>query len=349
MMKSKKIIIHAGLHKTGTSSIQSVLSASRALLSEQGILYPSFGENGWENHSVPLALLFMNEGNPGFHSVKKNFPDEDSRSIAQDRVLQDFLLEFIRCGEQNILLSGEDISIFKKNELENLKYFFSNVFDCKFEIIVYVREPVSYVVSGAQEMVRAGIKTLGEAIRIGNLQQVGMKISNLVDVFGTGSIRVFDYGDSGSVGNDVVKHFFSAIGLASPLSMTDMPRANLASSLEKILVLSAVKKLQSSSLARIAQALPDQGSKIILGEASRRMVWNACKADVQFLRDDYGIDYHYTNDDNRYLDASILESRMQIAVQSDGGLSLDSLVSAMVEDVSGVFPELIDGIVGLKH
>lgn len=348
-MGVKKIIIHAGLHKTGTSSIQSVLSASRTLLSENGIIYPSFGGNKWVNHSIPLSLLFMDEERVDYDAVRKIYPDKNARSTATEKMLEHFMLELIRSGDLSVLLSGEDFSTFRKHEIERLKYFFLNLYDCKFEIIVYVREPVSYLISGAQELVRAGIKTLGEAIGMGNLQQARMKISNLVDVFGSESVRVFEYADSGSVGWDVIKHFFGVIGISPPETMTEVPRANLDSSLEKTLVLSAIKRQQPSSLARVAQALPDQGSKIVLGEASRRKVWGACKGDVEFLRHVYGIDCQYPDYGNPSLDASVLASCSQIAVQSCSDLSLESLLDAMVDDIRGVFPELIDGIIGLKN
>ena len=348
-MSVKKIVIHAGLHKTGTSSIQSVLTDFRALLSGHGIVYPSFGGNGWTNHSIPLSLLFMDEERVDYHSVRKIFPDKEARVVATEKILEHFMLELTRSGKSTILLSGEDLSTFRKNEFERLRYFFSNLWDCEFELIVYVREPVAYLVSDAQELVRAGIKTVGEAVRMGNLQRAKMKISNLIDIFGRESVRVFDYGDSNFVGNDIVKHFFGVLGMDSPLPMTEVIRTNLASSLEKVLVLSAIRWLQPSSLAKIAQALPDQGSKIVLSQASRRMVWDACKDDVDFLRDEYGINYHYADEAGPSLDASVLESCVQIALQFGDDLSRESVLDTMVKDIKGVFPELIDAVLALKN
>lgn len=318
-------------------------------MSGNGIVYPSFSEKGWVNHSIPLSLLFMDEERVDYHSVRKIFSDKEARSVATNEVLEHFMLELARSGESTILLSGEDLSTFRKNEFERLKYFFSNLWDCEFELIVYVREPVAYLVSDAQELVRAGIKTVGEAVRMGNLQRARMKISNLIDVFGRESVQVFSYGDFNSVGDDVVKHFFGVLGMASPLPMTEVIRTNLASSLEKILVLSAIQRLQPSLIARIGQALPNQGSKIVLGQASRRMVWDACKDDVEFLRDAYGIDYHYAEEGGPSLDASVLESYVEIALQCSDDLLRESVLDAIAKDIKGVFPELIDVVLALRN
>jgi hypothetical protein len=52
-----KLILHIGLPKTGTTSLQSVLAASRSKLRSQGLLYPDFGVDGLENHHLLLRPI----------------------------------------------------------------------------------------------------------------------------------------------------------------------------------------------------------------------------------------------------------------------------------------------------
>ena len=52
-----KLIFHIGLPKTGTTSLQSLLAASRGKLRSQGIIYPDFGIEGLENHHLLLRPI----------------------------------------------------------------------------------------------------------------------------------------------------------------------------------------------------------------------------------------------------------------------------------------------------
>ena len=54
----RRLWIHAGLHKTGTTSLQSFLIQNRAALAERGILYPQAGTNRYldGNHNLAWEL-----------------------------------------------------------------------------------------------------------------------------------------------------------------------------------------------------------------------------------------------------------------------------------------------------
>ena len=60
-----KIILHVGLHKTGTTSLQSYFGKNRKELKSLGVLYPEFSINNFtpNNHSWPIKNLTMNHPN----------------------------------------------------------------------------------------------------------------------------------------------------------------------------------------------------------------------------------------------------------------------------------------------
>ncbi|SDY47533.1 hypothetical protein SAMN05444004_101531 [Jannaschia faecimaris] len=61
-----RLIVHAGIHKTGTTTLQKTLHANRTALQRQGILYPETGllakPNTWGHHDLAYALRNADRG-----------------------------------------------------------------------------------------------------------------------------------------------------------------------------------------------------------------------------------------------------------------------------------------------
>jgi len=53
MTRFTHCIVHAGTHKTGTTTVQNILAAHRTQLAASGFLYPAMGRKG--KHHNPLA------------------------------------------------------------------------------------------------------------------------------------------------------------------------------------------------------------------------------------------------------------------------------------------------------
>lgn len=72
----KTLYLHVGMHKTGTSSIQSFASANREWLARQGVLYPDYGMAG--DAHAPFALSLPNdrwEMTSRFATVSRSDPE----------------------------------------------------------------------------------------------------------------------------------------------------------------------------------------------------------------------------------------------------------------------------------
>lgn len=68
----KKLYLHMGFHKTGTSSFQETCKKNVGFLKAQGLLYPLFnsGHIGMEdisNHSIPIYSMFCED--PGRYHI----------------------------------------------------------------------------------------------------------------------------------------------------------------------------------------------------------------------------------------------------------------------------------------
>ena len=138
----KRLVIHIGTHKTGTSSFQRYCFRFKKILDKKGICYPSI--KGYEllnNHSV-LAW-----------SLDKSL-EEPTLAI-----LNDIFLQFKEEKHHTLLISSEDLenSLLGSDQLDKLiKSAKSQNFD-SFEILVVTRDPFDYLSSIYAELSKQNI------------------------------------------------------------------------------------------------------------------------------------------------------------------------------------------------
>ncbi len=142
MTSNKKLIVHIGYSKCGSTTIQDTLSANYSRLIEHKILFPKVLSASpawlrffWEKNlpvTYPKARI-----DAKFQSFSKAFREEVSKISADTVVLSD---------EGLISLSEESISEFKKF----LEYEFP---EFEINIVIIVREPVSFFTSRCQQFI----------------------------------------------------------------------------------------------------------------------------------------------------------------------------------------------------
>lgn len=116
----KKLIFHCGVHRTGSTTIQSVMKKNKGILRSHGILYPSLF--GLPNH-VKIPWWIKNG--------KVTLEDLKNEILGQDEDVID-----------TIVISAEDFCILKN--VDFLEYF-SKYFDV--HIALYLKEQSSWVES----------------------------------------------------------------------------------------------------------------------------------------------------------------------------------------------------------
>ncbi len=101
-LMTKKLILHIGIHKTGTTAIQQFLSANRELLGAQGIFYPQL-KCEWNNHN-PLA----------WHLMDSRYVPPNARYYKRYSASEHWKTLFDAVSNRSydtVLLSGEDFSL----------------------------------------------------------------------------------------------------------------------------------------------------------------------------------------------------------------------------------------------
>ena len=200
----KVCVIHIGMPKTGSTSIQISLSNFK----NDKFCYPKLDPLG--NHSFPLAYIFMNYEE--FIKVFNLFVKEKKENFLEK---QKFYLNQLRKACENdssslFILSGEAICKYFENNLKYIKNFFKKYF-FEIKIIAYIREPYSYISSSFQEYIKNFCVALKDLNTIYFQYQTFQKF---FEVFGEKNVILKKFDSLKFPDGCVVKDFCQTLGIA---------------------------------------------------------------------------------------------------------------------------------------
>ena len=148
----KKLVLHLGLQKTGSTSLQETLLYNPAPLAAAGYAY---GDITWpgevnSNHSFPLIVAFSDDWHTEPEVLRRGWQTEDLKrhfTAAIERALD---------TDKNLILSGEDISDIPA---EGLRAFADLAAARGFGVqpMMFVRSPLAFVTSMSQTRIRHGM------------------------------------------------------------------------------------------------------------------------------------------------------------------------------------------------
>jgi hypothetical protein len=133
----RRCFLHIGTHKTGTKSLQTTLDSARESLTTRRFLYPATG--------IP-------PGSAGQHNIAWQLRG-DSRFTSAFGTVEELLAEIDK-SDHDVILSSEDFGCAVDSGLESFVGKLEQ--RCEVEIIIYVRDQVSYARSLYIEMLSHG-------------------------------------------------------------------------------------------------------------------------------------------------------------------------------------------------
>ena len=142
----KEIILHIGMHKTGSTSIQSSLNKFDD--GETRYLDLELMPNTWlfskvnTNHSVPFDLMFNNRK---IYLEKRGF-SEDEIDKKRNKMFSSLEYQIKNSDRKRLIISAEAISLFENDNKEKLINFFLS-HNLVLKVYCSVRDPVSYAKS----------------------------------------------------------------------------------------------------------------------------------------------------------------------------------------------------------
>ena len=203
----KEVILHIGLHKTGSTSIQNALKG----YNKNGVKSVAFEE---VNHSIPMYTIFS-EKRYNYHIWQKAELTKIDIDKKKDVYLNILKEELKSKKFETLIISGEDLSVLNNNEVQALSELF-NAHQVSTTVICYVRNPLSGVVSSAQELVKNG----GSVTSIDKLYK--SRLEKYIMYFGKQNIKVFDYQKASESEKSIVRHFSKILSI----DLRDTPRLN---------------------------------------------------------------------------------------------------------------------------
>lgn len=197
----KTVIIHIGMVKTGTSSIQTVLFKNRQQMAADGHLYPTTGLREEDHGTGHFDISPI-----GAHNIT------DCLAIEFNKLIN----EIDRDEAQTIILSSEFWSFALPGYIADLAHLLAK-YDVK--VIFYVREQKALIESTFLQWQKKGFEYLGN---IEKFYQVHADSFNLLarvvpwaDAFGDDRMICRLY-DPAFMGDNVVSDFMAAVGLSLP-------------------------------------------------------------------------------------------------------------------------------------
>lgn len=151
MMRNGRAVVHIGTHKTGTTSIQRYLFERRNALRRQGV-----GVYEGVLQTSHVELLLLSQRAERSNAYKFLHPGIDMAGLRRqtETALRDL---FAISGMETYVFSAEGLSYLRhRDELMRLKDLICEFVE-RIEIIVYLREPRSFLSSYRAQLDRLGI------------------------------------------------------------------------------------------------------------------------------------------------------------------------------------------------
>lgn len=233
----RRIILHAGLHKTGTTSIQNNCFKCRDILLEHGIYYPvfSFGERQFANHSDPITGAVCSP--PRLYGMPQRMRVQDDPAPAQAAFSTQFEQVLGEPEAGTLLLSAELVCDYNESDLQALADLLRQSCD-ELQVIAFVRSPASSLESILQQRNLNG-NVMDPQSLLGVVSQRYMRLANAFP----GILQAHNFHEAVTDPDGLLGYFLCVIGVSrDQLGQLDFDASNERVSLEAHRLIEAVNR-----------------------------------------------------------------------------------------------------------
>ena len=209
-------ILHIGIGKTGTSSIQKALFSNQALLSEQGFHYPESPVAGWGGRHIKLSAYGLADDLfPHPRKVMQLSPETLNRFREELRTDLADELKGLPPGVRTVVFSDEGLSSFSTEaEIARIRDLLAPHFSA-IRVIVYLRRQDRHSVSHYTQHLKAGRKP-NAILRKKKFYRYDELLDLWAGVFGEDAIKPRIFERERFSNGDATADFLEACGIARP-------------------------------------------------------------------------------------------------------------------------------------
>lgn len=220
MTNRKRLLLHIGTHKTGTTTLQSALAKNRDKLAGRGICYPVTDRPPFPN--------------PHKHNNLWKALDAGPEAFATEKAV--LLREFYGSGAETLVMSEEHLSCHRLTTLAQMRSF-TDQFDI--EVICFLRRQDYFIESWWSQRCKSGREGLHiDAFTMSDWMQSRTDYLKLLG-FWTGFARVTAIGFEQASQTGLVDRFNAATGL----DLLPAPRRrNVSPSMEAVAQFAAMNR-----------------------------------------------------------------------------------------------------------
>lgn len=226
----RRITLHIGTHKTGTTYLQESMAAQADRLARQGVRLLDDGPN----HSW-LYLAFCDAPEREHEMMKRGLADAP-RARAWSAYRRQALAEELAAKAcDHLLISGEDLCRMPRSAvgrfLEMLRVHTNRI-----DVVCCVRAPIDYAISDAQESIKGGL-TWDAVLRRPSLPVYRRALEPYADILGRSAVRAYPYRKGSPA--QLLRRFADVSGIE--LDVVDMGLdSNISLSAEAAYILAAL-------------------------------------------------------------------------------------------------------------
>jgi hypothetical protein len=330
-----QLILHVGLPKTATTTIQHVMDSHKAALAAAGVLYPRTTKTQMELiRRTQFAQLAVQPG-PGSLAEAMGWVAEEAREALPKRIV-------LSC-ERMALVSAGAVARMQAA----ITTWLPEVRDVR--ILAYVRDPVSWATSLCQQRLKMGTARRADFANDPWPLSLEAMLSNYVDRYGREAVSLRYLHPGHLVNGVVVDDFLAAIGLtefALPGAAPVLNRAltlygaQVAEVLADLLPRGQRKGVRKQLVRRLLQGI--DGPRFVLPRAVQAGIVEASRGDVEYVRRQWGLEIGSTLvelPDAPELDAPELDEQAVLKL----ALALVAEVERVVAVEEGLQEEDADG------
>lgn len=302
----QRVFIHAGMHKTGSTSIQYSMGYNKEFLACEGILYPDFSyRKELFNHSVPLYHACFDHRD----NYQKHYQDrkktKKSKSL-NENYLKQLLEQVDHFNGDKLIFSAENLSTWKYSEILKLKDLISEYMgdEISVSVIIYVRHPVDWAQSFVPQQVIDGKYTLEDSLK--SVYRIVVdkykdSIDKYVKVFGKENVWVNRLEDVVTETYGIVGHFLELIGFSKDkIKSVNMKKVNKSKSAASIELVSEINDKIPYEIRKNLNLYPlvnIPGRKYQLSQKAKEKIWELSYEDINWLCENFNLKPYILNDD----------------------------------------------------